>query len=529
MTRLPEEAHIVESPNDTAASPAIPAPTFVAPAGEPLKNGELVVLADDRGHQQLVALVDGNSLHMNAGAIPCHELIGTLPGRRVRTGKGKEVTVLRPTLEEYMLLMPRAAQIITPKDSAYIVHWADVFPGAVVVEAGVGSGALTLALLRAVGETGRVIGFEQRVEFANRARKNVEAWREPLAARLQLEVADVHAGLGALSGIDRVILDLADPWLAVAGALRALKAGGLLLAYLPSIRQVDRLVHAILDRPELMPPEVVEAWLRPWIAERERLRPVHKSWPSPASSCAPGAAARAPPTSTSSRPRLVRRLARLRGVVVLHQLAQHDGGIGAGRQANHSSRPPRSALPRVRRARRGWACVPRHDLAEAVELLAGEPQRRQRRRLPLRGVAATVAHLRTEHRTGQTIVRRQARRLARDVLHHERAARGHDLHHLAQENRVQEAVLQARRQVEPQPHLPRAVAANRHPQTGRAAWPAVARLPASLRHRDASSLVSKWRTSNPAHAGVVDLSWARERERNVLVSGQHTGVDGGCQ
>ena len=257
-------------------SPVGSTPTLVAPSGEPLKHGDLVVLADDRGHQQLVALVDGNSLHMNAGAIPCRDLIGQLPGRRVKTGKGKEVSVLRPTLEEYMLLMPRAAQIITPKDSAYIVHWADVFPGALVVEAGVGSGALTLALLRAVGETGKVIGFEQRVEFANRARKNVEAWREPLAARLDLKVADVHTELGSLAKIDRVILDLADPWLALPGALTALNAGGILLAYLPSIRQVDRLVQAILDCPELMPPEVVEAWLRPWIADRERLRPVHK-------------------------------------------------------------------------------------------------------------------------------------------------------------------------------------------------------------------------------------------------------------
>ena len=246
------------------------------PCGEPFKAGDLVVLADDRGHHQLTCLVEGNSLHMNAGAIPCADLIGKLPGRRVKTGKGKEVTVTKPTLEEYMLMMPRAAQIITPKDAAYIVHWADVFPGATVVEAGVGSGALTLSLLRAVGETGKVIGFEQRIEFANRARKNVENWREPLAKRLELRVEDVHAGIGALSKVDRVILDLADPWLTLPGAISALAAGGILLSYLPNIRQVDRLINAILDRQELDPPEVVEAWVRPWIADRERLRPVHK-------------------------------------------------------------------------------------------------------------------------------------------------------------------------------------------------------------------------------------------------------------
>jgi tRNA (adenine57-N1/adenine58-N1)-methyltransferase len=251
-------------------------PPLTAPSGQPLKAGDHVVLSDDRGHHQLACLVAGNSLHMNAGAIPCAELIGTLPGRRVKTGKGKEVSVTKPTLEEYMLLMPRAAQIITPKDAAYIVHWADVFPGATVVEAGVGSGALTLSLLRAVGETGKVIGFEQRVEFANRAQKNVDNWREPLGRRLELRIADVHAGLAALSQVDRVILDLADPWLAISGAAIALTAGGILMAYLPNVRQVDRLINAILDRQEFTLPEVVEAWVRPWIADRERLRPVHK-------------------------------------------------------------------------------------------------------------------------------------------------------------------------------------------------------------------------------------------------------------
>jgi tRNA (adenine57-N1/adenine58-N1)-methyltransferase catalytic subunit len=266
----------VDSAKEPEIGPVGHRQPVVAPSGEPLKAGDHVVLADDRGHHQLACLVAGNSLHMNAGAIPCAELIGKLPGRRVKTGKGKEVTVTKPTLEEYMLMMPRAAQIITPKDAAYIVHWADVFPGATVVEAGVGSGALTLSLLRAVGEAGRVIGFEQRVEFANRAQKNVDNWREPLAKRLELRVADVHAGLGALSKVDRVILDLAEPWLALPGAATALVADGFLVAYLPNIRQVDRLLHAILDRQEFEPPEVVEAWVRPWIADRERLRPVHK-------------------------------------------------------------------------------------------------------------------------------------------------------------------------------------------------------------------------------------------------------------
>lgn len=242
----------------------------------PLAAGELVVLTDERGRKRLTCLVEGDALHMNAGNVQCKDIIGLPPGRRLKTSKGKEVSILRPTLEEYILLMPRAAQIITPKDAAYIVQWADIFPGAVVVEAGIGSGGLTLALLRAVGQAGTIIGFEQRLEFANRAQKNVRGWRDRLEERLDVRIADVHAALPSLSGIDRIVLDLADPWLALPGAARALKAGGILLAYLPSVRQVDKLTGAILDHPSFTPPEVVEAWVRPWVVDHERLRPAHK-------------------------------------------------------------------------------------------------------------------------------------------------------------------------------------------------------------------------------------------------------------
>ncbi len=235
--------------------------------------GDLCVLIDRRDRRYLVRLTPGEKFHGTYGWIECDALIGQPPGLRARTSKGDTMAIYRPTLEDYVLLMPRAAQIVTPKDLAFIPYWADIFPGATVVEAGVGSGALTLALLRAVGVEGRVIAYELREEFANRARKNIEAWSDGLASRVELRLGDVNVELAGISGIDRVILDLPEPWATVPAAAPALVPGGIMLAYLPNTRQVDRLALAFLDHPAFAPPEVCEALVRPWVADRERLRP----------------------------------------------------------------------------------------------------------------------------------------------------------------------------------------------------------------------------------------------------------------
>ncbi|MBI3180502.1 MAG: tRNA (adenine-N1)-methyltransferase [Deltaproteobacteria bacterium] len=235
--------------------------------------GDLCVLIDRRDRRYVLTLVPGEKFHGTYGWIDCDALIGAPPGLRARTSKGDTMAAYRPTLEEYVLLMPRAAQIVTPKDLAFIPYWADVFPGATVVEAGAGSGALTLALLRAVGAHGRVIAFELREEFANRARKNIEGWSDGLASRVDLRVGDVNGELAALTQVDRVVLDLPEPWQTVPAAAQALVPGGIMLAYLPNTRQVDRLAIAFLDHPSFAPPEVCEALVRPWVADRERLRP----------------------------------------------------------------------------------------------------------------------------------------------------------------------------------------------------------------------------------------------------------------
>ncbi len=234
---------------------------------------EPALLSDRRGRTHLVVLTPGERLHNAVGYVEADALIGHPVGSRVRSSKGEVLACYRPTLEEYVLLMPRAAQIVTPKDIAIITLWADIFPGATVVEAGIGSGALSLGLLRAVGERGRVIGFELREEFANRGRKNIEAWPEPLIEHYDLRLGDVHQELGSLIDVDRLVLDLADPWETLPGAARALRPGGIVVVYLPTIRQVDQFVIAVLDDKHFANPEVIEVLVRPWVADRVRLRP----------------------------------------------------------------------------------------------------------------------------------------------------------------------------------------------------------------------------------------------------------------
>lgn len=242
---------------------------------EPFKAGEPIILYDRKHRSFLVWPLEGKRLSCMAGAFESEQLIGQMPGARLVTMKGEYLTAYRPTLEEYVLLMPRAAQIIPPKDLGYMLTMADIFPGAHVVEAGIGSGALTLALLRAVGERGRVSSFELRPDHLNCAVKNIERWRERLEGRLTAKKGDVLDGLKSLRGtIDRVMLDMPEPWVVMDAVADSMKAGGIVLCYLPTMRQVDQVVQKMLDLPVFSLPDVAEVILRPWMADRTRLRPV---------------------------------------------------------------------------------------------------------------------------------------------------------------------------------------------------------------------------------------------------------------
>jgi tRNA (adenine57-N1/adenine58-N1)-methyltransferase len=228
---------------------------------------------DSKGRRYLVTLAEGASFQSHAGSLPHGELIGRNEGVLVRTTLGARLRAVRPTLAEYVLKMPRGAQVIYPKDLGPILILADVFPGARVLEAGVGSGALTMALLRAVGAQGSVLGYEIREDFASRARRNVEAFLGP-ATPLDIEVRDIYEGIEA-TDLDRVVLDLPEPWRVVKYAETTLRPGGILFSYLPTVGQVARLRDE-LDASAFGMTETVEVLQRSWHVEGASVRPDHR-------------------------------------------------------------------------------------------------------------------------------------------------------------------------------------------------------------------------------------------------------------
>ncbi len=242
----------------------------------PLVPGELVVLTDRKGRRYLVTLEPGAEWHSHAGVVPHDELIGRTEGQAVRTNRNMEVVVLRPTREDFVLKMKRGAQVVYPKDQAMILAAADVRPGCTVVEAGAGSGALTLALLAAVGPTGRVVSFELRDDHAAIARRNVERFHGGTPpATWELRVGDVIEGLAGLHA-HRVVLDLLEPWAVVGAAAEALPPGGILLAYTPTVPQVMRCTEALWEDGRYTDVRTTETLVRPWDVDGLAVRPAHR-------------------------------------------------------------------------------------------------------------------------------------------------------------------------------------------------------------------------------------------------------------
>ncbi len=241
----------------------------------PLGAGELVVLIDRRRRRYLVTLEPGGEWHSHAGLVPHDELIGVVEGSVVRTNRNMEVTALRPTREDFVLKMKRGAQVVYPKDQAMIVGAADVRPGCTVVEAGAGSGALTLALLAAVGPEGRVISFERREDHAGIAERNVQRFLGERPANWELHVADVVTSLPALTA-HRVVLDLLEPWSAVEAAATALPPGGIVLAYTPTVPQVMRFDQRRWEDGRFTDVRTTETLVRPWDVDGLAVRPAHR-------------------------------------------------------------------------------------------------------------------------------------------------------------------------------------------------------------------------------------------------------------
>jgi tRNA (adenine57-N1/adenine58-N1)-methyltransferase len=188
---------------------------------------------------------------------------------------GLRYVALRPTLAEFVLDMPRGAQVIYPKDLAMILFWADVYPGCRVLEAGTGSGALTLALLRAVGPEGRVITFEQRDEFARRALANIHM-RVGEVTNLTVRLTPVEEGLADEEPVDRVVLDLPEPWKLTDAVARVLRPGGIFLSYVPTIIQSHQIAEALNRGPAWALVETFETLVRPWNIDGTSVRPFHR-------------------------------------------------------------------------------------------------------------------------------------------------------------------------------------------------------------------------------------------------------------
>jgi tRNA (adenine57-N1/adenine58-N1)-methyltransferase len=239
----------------------------------PFAVGDRVLLVDSKRRRYLLTLTTGGVFHSHAGTLPHHDIVGNEEGSALRTSLGVRVVAVRPTLAEYVLKMPRGAQVIYPKDLGPILMLADVFPGARVLESGVGSGALTMALLRAVGSIGHVLGYEIRDDFADRARRNVEGFLGGDQS-LTIEVRDVYEGIDG-ENLDRVLLDLPEPWRVVKHAEAALAPGGIFVAYLPTIGQVARLREELAGSAFGMA-ETVEVLQRGWHVEGQSVRPDHR-------------------------------------------------------------------------------------------------------------------------------------------------------------------------------------------------------------------------------------------------------------
>jgi tRNA (adenine57-N1/adenine58-N1)-methyltransferase len=244
----------------------------------PFRVGERVLLIDSKARRYLITLVEGGSFSTHAGTLLHAELIGRDEGILVRTSHGARLRAVRPTLSDFILKMPRGAQVIYPKDIGPILVLADIFPGARLLEAGVGSGALSMALLRAVGAEGEVVGYEIREDFAARAQKNVESFLGP-GQPYRVEIRDVYEGIdpsdSGPDGLDRIVLDLPEPWRVVKHATAALRPGGLLIAYLPTIGQVARLREE-LDGSSFGLSETLEVLQRTWHVEGQSVRPDHR-------------------------------------------------------------------------------------------------------------------------------------------------------------------------------------------------------------------------------------------------------------
>jgi len=243
------------------------------------RAGERVQLTGPKGRINTVTLTPGEAFHSHRGFVPHDAIIGQPDGSVVRSSSDEEYLAQRPLLADFTISMPRGAAIVYPKDAGQILVQADIFPGAHVVEAGVGSGALSLWLLRAIGERGTLRSIERREEFAQVAKANVTAFNGELPANWTVELGDLAEVLPASTepgSVDRVILDMLAPWECIDAVADALAPGGVVCCYVATVTQLSRTVETIRASQRFTEPEASETMVRTWHVEGLAVRPDHR-------------------------------------------------------------------------------------------------------------------------------------------------------------------------------------------------------------------------------------------------------------
>ena len=246
----------------------------------PFRPGERVQLTDPKGRQYTIVLQEGGQYHTHRGGVAHDDIIGKPEGSVVVSAAGTPYLVLRPLLPDYMLSMPRGAAVIYPKDAAQILMWGDIFPGARVLEAGAGSGAMTCALLQAVGPHGHVLSYEVRPDHAEHSERNVRRFFGELPENWTLVVDDLathqtdpESGSGQ---VDRIVLDMLAPWEHLETVRAALIPGGVLVGYVATTTQLSRLVEALREQQSWTEPQAWETLIRPWHVVGLAVRPEHR-------------------------------------------------------------------------------------------------------------------------------------------------------------------------------------------------------------------------------------------------------------
>lgn len=258
--------------------------TNVVPTGSvnrrgPFRVGERVQITDEKGKITTITLQENGAYHSHRGYFSHDMLIGNQEGTVIENSEGIKFLALRPLYKDFVLSMPRGAAVVYPKDTGQIVTMADIFPGARVIEAGVGSGALSIGLLRAIGDHGHLRSFERREEFAEIARGNVETMFGGPHPAWEITMGDLAEELGNVEepgSVDRAVLDMLAPWECLDAVATALAPGGVIICYVATVTQLSRVAEALRADGRFTEPESHETMVRGWHVEGLAVRPDHR-------------------------------------------------------------------------------------------------------------------------------------------------------------------------------------------------------------------------------------------------------------